>query len=387
MQMVYRASEAGSSMKSDIVYDPDVGLLNEIEKLSPTKNGKRRYIPSSKKWPSNSEICNACGDGGELLCCDRCPASFHLMCHNPPISPDEIPRGRWRCSRCMVELSAGVKRVASKKIPITDLERDKAAVELVLQNNGLLEETDEIGMETLLAASSAINAKQFSLPFTVNREATVYPYLPHDEMRPRKADGVQCCTVCGVSDEEKPTVTCDFCPLHYHLDCCSPPFTAPPKGRWMCPQHVEPFLDQNMLDSLSLTRRLQLWEQYARQRVDEDEVILQFARMRKTPELQPPCSTHDPTQFEDFDVGQRVRQCYAKGAIRRKYDVDMEDSIEFVAAVLKMREEIADEPKEKEARKLADKPAELEKMHASPSPAAVNGDAGPKEPTDSMLPN
>lgn len=36
-------------------------------------------------------------------------------------------------------------------------------------------------------------------------------------------------------------VSCDFCPLHWHLDCLSPPLLSmPPLDRkWMCPNHVD----------------------------------------------------------------------------------------------------------------------------------------------------
>ncbi|XP_066539732.1 chromodomain-helicase-DNA-binding protein 4 isoform X2 [Hoplias malabaricus] len=44
------------------------------------------------------EFCRVCKDGGELLCCDTCPSSYHMHCLNPPL-PD-IPNGEWICPRC-----------------------------------------------------------------------------------------------------------------------------------------------------------------------------------------------------------------------------------------------------------------------------------------------
>ncbi|XP_058876849.1 chromodomain-helicase-DNA-binding protein 3 isoform X1 [Acipenser ruthenus] len=44
------------------------------------------------------EYCGVCKDGGELLCCDSCPSSYHLHCLNPPLP--EIPNGEWLCPRC-----------------------------------------------------------------------------------------------------------------------------------------------------------------------------------------------------------------------------------------------------------------------------------------------
>uniref|UniRef100_A0A673BBG7 Chromodomain helicase DNA binding protein 4a n=1 Tax=Sphaeramia orbicularis TaxID=375764 RepID=A0A673BBG7_9TELE len=44
------------------------------------------------------EFCRVCKDGGELLCCDTCPSSYHIHCLNPPLP--EIPNGEWICPRC-----------------------------------------------------------------------------------------------------------------------------------------------------------------------------------------------------------------------------------------------------------------------------------------------
>ncbi|NXI56707.1 AIRE regulator, partial [Chloroceryle aenea] len=48
----------------------------------------------------NEDECAACGDGGELICCDGCPRAFHLACLVPPLPC--VPSGTWRCGSCVV---------------------------------------------------------------------------------------------------------------------------------------------------------------------------------------------------------------------------------------------------------------------------------------------
>ncbi|XP_075745511.1 chromodomain-helicase-DNA-binding protein Mi-2 homolog isoform X3 [Rhipicephalus microplus] len=56
------------------------------------------------------EFCRVCKDGGELLCCDSCPAAFHTFCLNPPLK--NVPTGKWNCPRCSVEpLKGKVQRI------------------------------------------------------------------------------------------------------------------------------------------------------------------------------------------------------------------------------------------------------------------------------------
>ncbi len=47
------------------------------------------------------EFCRVCKEGGELLCCDSCPSSYHLKCCEPPLT--EVPDDEWTCPRCACE--------------------------------------------------------------------------------------------------------------------------------------------------------------------------------------------------------------------------------------------------------------------------------------------
>ncbi|NWV86076.1 AIRE regulator, partial [Dasyornis broadbenti] len=51
------------------------------------------------KAMENEDECAACGDGGELICCDGCPRAFHLACLVPPLP--RVPSGTWRCGSCV----------------------------------------------------------------------------------------------------------------------------------------------------------------------------------------------------------------------------------------------------------------------------------------------
>ncbi|XP_008465428.1 uncharacterized protein LOC103503043 isoform X2 [Cucumis melo] len=44
----------------------------------------------------NDDLCSICADGGDLLCCDGCPRSFHRDCVPLPC----IPTGTWYCKYC-----------------------------------------------------------------------------------------------------------------------------------------------------------------------------------------------------------------------------------------------------------------------------------------------
>ncbi|XP_058519402.1 tripartite motif-containing protein 66 isoform X4 [Ochotona princeps] len=74
----------------------------EVEGTSPEEH---RLIPrasGAKKGPpvpiENEDFCAVCLNGGELLCCDRCPKVYHLSCHVPALL--SFPGGEWVCTLC-----------------------------------------------------------------------------------------------------------------------------------------------------------------------------------------------------------------------------------------------------------------------------------------------
>ncbi|NWZ73548.1 AIRE regulator, partial [Acrocephalus arundinaceus] len=66
----------------------------------PTAPVRVAVTPCPLAWgQENEDECAACGDGGELICCDGCPRAFHLACLVPPLP--HVPSGTWRCGSCV----------------------------------------------------------------------------------------------------------------------------------------------------------------------------------------------------------------------------------------------------------------------------------------------
>ncbi|GMR41719.1 hypothetical protein PMAYCL1PPCAC_11914 [Pristionchus mayeri] len=262
-------------MKKAPVYDEEFGFAHELEAVLNPK-GHKRYIPRYRapvvKWKGvNAQFCIVCREGGEILCCEGCPASFHLLCHTPPILKSAIPSGKWFCHRCSILPREAPKTNIQQNADETETDRNEMATNFVLE--AATEEEREDPLKLITAATRVRNTQNFTLPDDIDPKIP----LPHTQLpRPRAKLSGKICTKCSKMVEALPMIECDYCVSPYHLDCLDSPMTVPAKSRWMCPQHPEHVVDKNLLSSTSLSERLELWDEYASSDVDPIESQLNF---------------------------------------------------------------------------------------------------------------
>ncbi|XP_047150090.1 protein CHROMATIN REMODELING 4 [Vigna umbellata] len=105
-------------------------LTSESSRNASAKRALKTEVPtdqmSSKKKGNDGYYyeCVICDVGGNLLCCDSCPRTYHLQCLDPPLK--RIPNGKWQCPSCFEEkdqlkpinhLDPISKRARTKTVP------------------------------------------------------------------------------------------------------------------------------------------------------------------------------------------------------------------------------------------------------------------------------
>ncbi|KAI0256535.1 hypothetical protein BJV78DRAFT_1165107 [Lactifluus subvellereus] len=219
--------------------------------------------PFSLSSARNEDHCSACRSLGSLVYCDGCTRAYHLWCLDPPMEAADIPEGesRWFCPSCEVHqnppsmppsslLSSLIHHVQSSPPVEFQLPEDIRTYFKFVGSNprghyvdtslikaprlnryGQMEYRDPYRTKDKNGAPVlCFQCGTSALPPQVSQDA------PHAEGRSRRP---------SLHDTEsgqwQSIVSCDYCPLHWHLDCLSPPLLAmPPLDRkWMCPNHVD----------------------------------------------------------------------------------------------------------------------------------------------------
>ncbi|KAI8822126.1 uncharacterized protein EV422DRAFT_417976 [Fimicolochytrium jonesii] len=222
----------------------------------------------------NDDHCSACLGRGRLLCCDSCPRAFHFQCLEEGFETiTDVEVDTWDCRSCRARKIQAASSRKGKRKAASPATPGQAA-------SGLF--------DRLLVNLESLNPRVFELPGEiVNAFENVYmhpatgAYIDTREIeitRPKShkagarkgssaavLEGIDVaklttdpsavtCHQCGNSGYKlRPTallasysipqpensagrpqalrtdlVKCDYCPLHWHLDCLTPPLTCIP---------------------------------------------------------------------------------------------------------------------------------------------------------------
>ncbi|KAF9567642.1 hypothetical protein CPC08DRAFT_758219 [Agrocybe pediades] len=246
----------------------DKGKAKEVESppLRVKEEPKTFSLPTPEP-PSNllnnEDHCSSCRSYGSLVYCDGCPKAFHFWCLDPPMEnmdDDGDARSFLRLTINMIQHPPR-KPPHSLFAPLIHHLQVSNPVEYQLPEDIRTFFKDVgTGPKGNYVDSSEIKAPR------LNRHGQLEERDPY-RLRDRNGNAVLCYH-CGLSalpntlgadgpsaskgaprfdstatsvDTWKGIVSCDYCNLHWHMDCVDPPLlTLPPfNKKWMCPNHAE----------------------------------------------------------------------------------------------------------------------------------------------------
>ncbi|PVH14942.1 uncharacterized protein CXQ87_005220 [Candidozyma duobushaemuli] len=213
---------------------PTVGLAPAIDNA-----------PESDDSNSNDDFCATCGGTGVFICCDTCPKSFHLLCCEPPIQ--EIPEENWNCNECRAAQGIDPRKYHNNIGmfgPLINSMHGRNPTEFrlpkKLRDATFIDVTtgpDDNYTDSHLKPElsySKVNGSQI-VGFNKNEDLDI------DSLYDKNGRPFLChrCRESGLN--RRTMVSCDYCPLYWHLDCLPEPVSsAKTIGlKWRCPNHIE----------------------------------------------------------------------------------------------------------------------------------------------------
>ncbi|TGZ79988.1 hypothetical protein EX30DRAFT_396580 [Ascodesmis nigricans] len=221
----------------DILLDPaDTSFVTAG--VSREANRHSRY--GSEGISENDDFCSACSGSGLIICCERCPKSFHLTCTNPPLQ--ETPSGVWFCNECL-------KREKPPKPAPKGLFCD--LLNKIERRNPAAYQLPEGIRNYYKGVSTGKTGQYVAIPgHNVRKGGGSHKYQKHNLQtytleKLRDGQPVQLCYHCNKTTltETAQIIGCDYCPLKWHVDCISPMpmdrLDPNYRYKWKCPAHVD----------------------------------------------------------------------------------------------------------------------------------------------------
>merc|ERR1712194_811250 len=73
--------------------------MADLKKLAKLEKNKGKEKEEATEEVQHNDLCEMCGQVGELLCCSTCNLVFHLGCTRPKLT--ELPADDWSCAFCI----------------------------------------------------------------------------------------------------------------------------------------------------------------------------------------------------------------------------------------------------------------------------------------------
>ncbi|KHN95091.1 Essential subunit of the histone deacetylase Rpd3S complex [Metarhizium album ARSEF 1941] len=181
----------------------------------------------------NDEYCSACGNTGDVVCCDGCPRSFHFECVDM-VQSDHLP-DEWYCNECLV-------RRYPSRVPVHKGIFGSALnnLEKSIPRAFSLPRRVQNRFEGVRAGADGDYEEVVSNKTTRKRNGTDEP----DFFKQREDGQAVLCHCCQrPATHIRSIVPCSACSFYWHIDCLDPPLAVPPVLKtWRCPAHVDDIL-------------------------------------------------------------------------------------------------------------------------------------------------